>query len=387
MRIRNGRFLTPSGVAQGLELVVADGRIQALQEPADSDADILDAQGLWVAPGLIDIHIHGALGCDVMDATPAALGTVARYLAQHGVTSWLPTTMSASREAIDAAIANVASHPQPEDGAQHLGVHVEGPYLCQRYRGAQASEALRAPDPGEYGVWLRSGVVRLITLAPELAGAEQLIDAGRRQGIEFAIGHSGADYKTVLAAADRGLRQATHTFNGMAGLHHREPGTLGAVLDDGRIFAQLIGDGLHVHPAVVRLLLRAKGRDRTLLISDAMRAAGPGDGDYDLGGQAVTVRHGEARTQDGALAGSTVTLDEILRRVMRFADLTLPQTLSMASAVPAAAMGLVGRKGTLAVGADADVILLDDDAQVQLTMVAGRVIYMADGQDFVRNWL
>ncbi len=379
MRIRNGRILTPGGVLEGHDLVVAGGRIQALQVPGGEGGDILDAQGLWVAPGLIDIHIHGALGCDVMDATAAALGRVARYLAQHGVTSWLPTTMSASREEIDAAIVSVASCPQPLDGAQHLGVHVEGPYLCRKHRGAQAAEALRLPDPEEYDAWLQGGIVRLITVAPELAGADRLIAAGRRVGIEFAIGHSGADYETVLKAADRGLRQATHTFNGMAGLHHRQPGTLGAVLDDDRVFAQLIGDGLHVHPAVVRLLLRAKGRDRVILISDAMRAACLGDGDFDLAGQAVTVRGGEARTLDGALAGSTVTLDEVLRRVMRYADLTLPQALPMASTVPAAAMGLTGRKGSLQAGADADIILLDDDAQVQLTLVGGRVVHDRSG--------
>lgn len=375
MRIRNGRILTPEGALEGHELVVAEGRIQALQVPDGQDDEALDAQGLWVAPGLIDVHVHGALGCDVMDATAPALATVARFLAQHGVTSWLPTTMSASREAIDAAIANLAACPQPQDGAQHLGLHVEGPYLHRRFRGSQAEKALRPPDPQEYGAWLQSGVVRLITLAPELPGADRLMAAGRRVGVEFAIGHSGADYDTVLRAADRGLRQATHTFNGMAGLHHRQPGALGAVLDDGRIFAQLIGDGLHVHPAVVRLLLRAKGRDRVILISDAMRATGLGNGDFELGGQAVTVREGEARTADGALAGSTVTLDEVLRRVMRYADLTLPQALPMASTVPAAAMGLSGRKGTLQVGADADLILLDDDARVQLTLVGGRVVH------------
>ena len=379
MRIRNGRILTPAGELRGQELVVADGRIAALRGPGEDGGEILDAQGLLLAPGLIDLHVHGALGCDVMDATPAALTTMAHYFAQHGVTSWLPTTMSASREAIVAVLDAVAACPQPPDGAQHLGVHVEGPYLNSAWRGAQALAALRLPDPEEYDAWLRSGVVRLITLAPELPGADRLIDAGRRQGIEFAIGHSGADYETVLAAAERGLGQATHTFNGMAGLHHREPGTLGAVLDDDRILAQLIGDGLHVHPAMMRLLLRAKGLARVLLISDAMRATGLGDGDFELGGQAVTVRGGAARTLEGALAGSTVTLDEILRRVMRHAGLSLAHALPMASVVPAAALGLAGRKGTLQPGADADFILLDDAAQVRLTMVAGRVVHDARG--------
>ncbi len=379
MRIRNGRILTPQGVLRGHELVVAEGSIRALRQPGDDGGEILDAQGMWVAPGLIDLHVHGVLGCDVMDATPTALTTMARHFARNGVTSWLPTTMSAPREEIVAVLEAVAACPQPADGAQHLGVHIEGPYLNSAYRGAQALEALRLPDPQEYDVWLHSDVVRLITLAPELPGADQLIDAGRRQGIEFAIGHSGADYETVLAAAGRGLRQATHTFNGMAGLHHREPGTPGAILDDSRILAQLIGDGLHVHPAMIRLLLRVKGLHGVLLISDALRATGLGDGDFELGGQAVSVRGGEARTLDGALAGSTVTLDEILRRVMRYAGLDLAQALPMATAVPAAALGLDGRKGSLQPGADADLILLNEEAQVQLTMVAGRVVHDARG--------
>lgn len=377
MRIRNGRILTPGAVLHGHELVVAEGRIRALRRPGADGGALLDAQGLWVAPGLIDLHVHGALGCDVMDATPASLTTMARHFARRGITSWLPTTMSASPAAIAAALANVAACPQPADGAQHLGLHIEGPYLNPAWRGAQAADALRLPDPQEYGPWLRSGVVRLITLAPELPGADRLIDAGRRQGVEFAIGHSGADYETVLAAAARGLRQATHVCNGMAGLHHRRPGTLGAVLDEDRILAQLIGDGLHVHPAVMRLLLRAKGQERVLLISDAMRATGLGDGEFESGGQTVTVRAGEARTPDGALAGSTLTLDEMLRRVMQHCGLALPQALPLASTVPAAALGLTGRKGVLQPGADADLILLDDAARLRLTMVAGRVVYDA----------
>ena len=285
--------------------------------------------------------------------------------------------MSASPGAIATAIDNVAACPQPVDGARHHGVHVEGPFLNRAWRGTQACEALRLPEPQEYLTWFDSGVVRLITVAPELPGVDRLIDAGRARGIEFAIGHSGADYDSVLAAADRGLRQATHVFNAMQGLHHRVPGTLGAVLDERRILAQLIADGLHVHPAMVRLLLRAKGPAGVILISDAMRATGLGDGDYELGGQAVCVRDGAARSADGALAGSTVLLDEILRRVMRFAGLDLAQALPMATAVPAAALGLAGQKGSLQSGADADVILLDDEAQVKLTMVAGRVVHDA----------
>jgi N-acetylglucosamine-6-phosphate deacetylase len=379
MQIVNGRIITPDAVLTGHTLITDGSLIRAIttRESAPPNSEIIDARGQWVAPGFIDVHVHGGGGHDMMDATPEAIHGMARFFARHGVTSYLPTTMSAPAEAIVRALENVAACPQPEDGAQHLGVHVEGPYLSADFPGAQAPDVLRLPDPAEYARWFASGVVRLITLAPELDGALEMVDEGVRQGIEFAIGHSGASYEQVLMAADHGVRQATHTFNGMLGLHHRKPGTLGGVLTDDRIYAQIISDGIHTHPAMVKLLLRAKGADRTMLITDAIRAAGLPDGAYDLGSQPVTVRDGICRIASGSLAGSTATMDAVLRNVMQFAGLTLPEAIPMATSVPAAAMNLAGRKGVLQPGADADVVLLDDDIQVKLTMVCGRVVYKA----------
>jgi N-acetylglucosamine-6-phosphate deacetylase len=206
----------------------------------------------------------------------------------------------------------------------------------------------------------------------------ELIESGVAGGVEFAVGHSGASYEVLVAAADRGLRQATHTFNGMLGLHHREPGTVGGVLADDRIYAQVIADGVHVHPAVVRILVRAKGPDRVILVTDSTRAAGLSDGEYELAGQPIQVRDGVARTRAGGLAGSTITLEAALRNALRFAGVSLLEGLQMATSTPAQAMGWSGRKGVLASGADADVILLDQELNVQLTMVAGRVIYRAE---------
>lgn len=378
MHIINGRIITLDTVLDGHTLVIEAGKIAAIV-PAESvppASEILDAQGLWVAPGFIDVHVHGGDGHDTMDATPQAIHSMARFFARHGVTSYFPTTMSAPAEAIARAIANVAACPQPEDGAQHLGVHVEGPYLSKDYPGAQNPDVLRLPDPQEYTGWFESGVVRLITAAPEIEGALELIDAGVRQGIEFAIGHSGASYEEVITAADHGVRQATHTFNGMLGLHHRRPGTLGGVLTDDRIYAQMIADGIHLHPAIVRLLVRAKDPSRVILITDAMRAAGLPDGDYDLGDQPVTVQDGIARISNGSLAGSTATMDHVVRSTMQFAGLTLPQAVMMATTVPARAMKL-SHKGIITAGGDADIVLLDDDVQVQATIVCGRVVYRA----------
>ncbi|MBZ0302939.1 MAG: N-acetylglucosamine-6-phosphate deacetylase [Anaerolineae bacterium] len=380
MQIVNGSIITPDAVLTDHTLVIEGRTIQAIvpSESAPADPLVIDARGLWIAPGFIDVHVHGSDNHDTMDATPEAIHGMGRFFARHGVTGYFPTTMSAPAEAIARAIENVAACPQPEDGAQHLGVHVEGPYLSKDFPGAQPPDVLRLPDPGEYAQWFESGVVKLITIAPELHDALGLIDEGINRRIEFAIGHSGASYEQVLKAADHGVRQATHTFNGMLGLHHRNPGTLGGVLTDDRIYAQIIGDGIHTHPAMVKLLVRAKGTGRTILITDAIRATGLPDGDYDLGGQPVTVRDGVCRIANGSLAGSTATLDGVLRNVMHFAGLTLPEAIPMATSVPAKAMHLAGKKGALQPGADADLVLLDDDVQVHLTMVGGRVVYQAD---------
>lgn len=377
--IANGRVITPEQILEKGTVVIERDKIAGVTESFDiaeeTEATIIDATDRTVAPGLVDIHVHGGAGHDTMDATPQAIRGMAQFFARHGVTSYLPTTITATSEAIQAATENVTRCPQPEVGAHHLGIHLEGPYLNPDHRGAQPLEHLRDPDPEEYRAWLTADCVRPITVAPELDGALPFIEQGVRRGVEFAVGHSGASYEQVVAAADCGLRQATHTFNGMLGLHHRTPGTLGAVLTDDRIYAQVIVDGVHVHPAVVKLLVRAKGVSRTILITDAMRAAGLEDGEYDLGGQTITVREGIARTSTGSLAGSTLTLDAGLRNVINYAGLSLEEALPMATSVPADAMGLAGRKGVLAPGADADVILLDAGLNVRLTMVAGQVVY------------
>ena len=377
MRIINGRIITPDAVLTDSSLVIHNGKIAAIESAANAalDETMLNAHGQWIAPGLIDVHVHGGDGFDTMDATPEALHRMARFFARHGVTSYFPTTMSAPALAIKNAIANVAATPQPTDGAQHIGVHVEGPYLSRDYPGAQPVNVLREADSVEYQFWLESGVVKLITIAPELPGANPLIAAGTAQGIEFAIGHSGASYEQVVAAADNGVRQATHTFNGMLGLHHRNPGTLGGVLTDDRIYAQIIADGIHVHQAMVKLLVRAIGIHRAILITDSMRAAGLADGDYDLGEQPVTVRDGVARIANGSLAGSTATLDAVLRNVMNFTGLSLPEAIPMATSVPAEAMHLTGRKGAIIPGADADLIFLNDTYQICKTIIAGNVVY------------
>ncbi|MEW6086527.1 MAG: N-acetylglucosamine-6-phosphate deacetylase [Chloroflexota bacterium] len=385
LQILGANLLTPEATLPNHSLFIEHGRIASISSaPAELDAPTMNARGFTVIPGLIDIHIHGGDGADTMDATPEAIYTIARFLARHGVTSYLPTTITASAESTRKAIANLRNLPQPEDGAQHLGIHLEGPYLCHEQRGAQPEAHLRNPDPAEYADWfsddpsMNSGqsLVRLITLAPELDGAEELIRHATANGVEIALGHTAANEATTRAAINLGVKQATHIFSGMPAFHHRLLNVLGVALTDDRLYAQTIVDGVHIHPDVVRMLTRLKSPQRLILISDSIRAAGLGDGEYDLGGEIVRVQNGiTRRAYDGGLAGSTLTMDAALRNMMKFANLSLAEALPMATSVPAEAMGWSGHKGVIRVGADADLVFLDDKFNVCLTMVGGRVVY------------
>ena len=374
--LTGGSIITPDQVLPDHDLEIENDVIKVISKERLSKQKgdfVLDVHSFWVLPGMIDLHIHGSLGSDTMDATPEALHTMASYLAVHGVSAYYPTTMAGTQNAINIAINNVKNTSQPVNGAQHLGVHLEGPYLNTSHKGAQPASYLREPNPDEYSEWINSGVVKLITVAPEIPGMMDFIEQGIRQGIEFAVGHSNASYEQVVEAAEHGLRQATHTYNGMLGLHHRAPGTVGGVMMDDRIYAQVIADGVHVHPQMIRILLRIKGIERVILISDAIRAAGLRDGDYDLGGENVHVNNGIARNSDGNLAGSTLTLDQAVRFVVTNCGVPLQRAIQMATLTPAKAMGL--RKGRLKETYDADITVMDSDLKVRMTIISGRIVY------------
>lgn len=376
--LTGGTILSPDQTYVDHTLTIDDEKILEIvprsSAPA-STSNAIDVSGLFVVPGFIDVHVHGAMGFDTMDATSEAIQTMGDYFARHGVIAFLPTTVTASREDTHAAVMNAANSRPSSTGARSLGIHLEGPCLNYDFRGAQPPQHLRTADSREYKPWIESGQVRLITVAPEVDGVLDLIRAGKQAGIEFAVGHTSATYEQVIAAVEHGLRQATHTFNGMPALNHRSPGALGAVLSDDRIWAQIIVDGVHVHPAIVKLLIKAKGIDRTVIITDAIRATGMSDGDYALGDQMVHVKDGIARTAAGGLAGSTLTMDQALRNVMEFANLSLAQALPMLTRVPAASIGVENQKGSLAPGFDADIVVLDRSYQVRMTIVGGKVVY------------
>lgn len=376
--ITNGTIITPEKRLERGTVTIEAGKIVEITSSPRSEfdsGDQIDATGLYVCPGLIDIHFHGALGYDAMDASYQALEVCSKYCAEHGVTCFYPTTWSASVEDIFAAIDNVKQNQLLVSGAQIMGVHVEGPYLDVQYRGAQLPGMIRLPDPLEYTAWFDAGVVKNITCAPEVEGATEFIKNATTRGIRISIGHTQASYEQVIEAANLGANQATHIFNGMPGLHHREPGTVGGVFDDQRIYAQLICDGVHLHPAVVRLVLNAKTPARVVLITDSIRGAGLPDGTYDHKGQIFTVTNGVSRTPAGGLSGSTLSMDQAIRNALKFTGGKVEDVIAMATSVPAEVMGIANTKGKIANNYDADLVLLDKDFQVVKTIVNGKVIY------------
>jgi N-acetylglucosamine-6-phosphate deacetylase len=369
-------IITPSTVLKDHAIGIENGIIQAVvPKNKIRGKGITDFGSAFITPGLIDIHIHGCNGADVMDATFESLNHMSVFLASHGVTGFVATTISADKQSIMHAIKVAIAFQSKLEGARLLGIHLEGPYLNNQYKGAHSSDFLRLPDPNEYQEWFKHDIIQLVTIAPEIKGADEIINYGRERGMLFAIGHSNASYKEVLASADAGLTQATHIFNGMGRLHHREPGTVGAILTDNRIFAQMIADGIHLHPAVVKLVIAAKGIDKTVLISDSIRATGLGDGTYLLGEMEVTVKNGKPRIESGGLAGSTLTLDQAVRNVIKFSSISFGDAVAMASFVPSRAMNWQNSRGSIIAGADADLAVFNQDLQVVSTFVKGKLVY------------
>ncbi len=256
-----------------------------------------------------------------------------------------------------------------------MGLHLEGPYLQAQYRGAQVERYLRDANPEEYLPWLQSGLVKLMTVAPEIDGVTKLIRTGTSMGIKFSVGHSNASYETVLESIGAGLNQATHTFNAMPPLHHRKPSVLGAVLTDDRVYCQVIADGIHLHPGIVKLIFNAKSVEKTILITDAIGAAGMPNGNYNLGEEPVSVKDGVARTNSGALAGSTLILKDALLNSAMFTGMPWQDLLPSATSVPAKSLGMEDQIGVLQQGAKADIVIMDDRLNPQLTMVSGQIVY------------
>jgi N-acetylglucosamine-6-phosphate deacetylase len=360
-------------------LLIEDGKISSIacreSSPMPASAKVLDFPGATLGPSFFDVHFHGAAGHDVMEATPEALDAIGTFLASRGTSAYLATTVTASLDATLRALRGLANEiaklPQP-GRARPLGIHLEGPFLSHEKRGVQPAEHLLAPSVATFDRLLEAGHghVRLMTLAPELPEAVELAAHATSRGVRVSLGHSNATAAETRAAIAAGAVSATHTFNAMRPLDHREPGILGTVLTTDALFSELICDGIHTDPEIVRLWWRAKGPERAILVTDAMSAAGMPDGEYQLGGFPVQVKDGRA-TARGVLAGSVLTLDRALTNFLRFTGATTDNGLRLLSTNPAAMTGLAHRAGTVAEGKSANLVAIDAEGRLVASMVGG----------------
>ena len=368
------RAITPSKEIRDVGILIRDGVIEAVDSRQDmrlpSGAVEISASGQTAVPGFIDVHIHGAGGHDVMEGTEQAMSTVAGTLARHGTTSFLATTVTASPDDTCHAVEGIARYISRQFGAlkpkaEVLGVHYEGPFLNKVRRGVHPAEWIQLPSADLLQRFLlaAAGNARILTIAPELLGAVPCMKAARDAGVVVAMGHTDATYEQARAGIAHGAHHAVHVYNAMRPFSHRDSGVLGAVLTSSEVTAELIADGVHVEEAAMRILLQAKGAGGVILISDGLSATGMPDGKYMLGKLEVTVSGGVCRNSEGKLAGSTLTLDRALRNVVTL-GITLPDAVRMLTANPAKLLGIEFKKGALRTGADADIVLLDEDLQI-----------------------
>lgn len=372
--LTNARIVTSQGWTAGWLRVdgprIAEVGAGIAPYPA---AESVDLSGRLLVPGWVDIHVHGGGGASFDDGDPERALAAVDLHRRHGTTSLVAGLVTASPAAL---LRQVAALAELCEAGELAGIHLEGPYLATQRCGAHDPALLRSPDLAEFQRILRAGRghVRMITLAPELPGALELVRAAVSEGVVAAVGHTDADYATVCAAFDAGATVATHLFNQMRPLHHRDPGPVAAALTDDRVTVEVINDGVHLHPAVVRMAWAAAGADRTAFVTDAMAAAGLGDGDYTLGGRRVRVADGTARLADtGAIAGSTITLADAVRRAVRDLGIPLAAAVRAASTVPAAALRLAD-VGALLPGRYADLVVLEPDGTLHAVYHRGRPV-------------
>jgi len=375
-----GRLLTPTDALEHPLVLVEQGRILEISDrrsrQVPGGVSVSDFGDGVIAPGFVDLHLHGSAGYDVMDDTSDALPAIELLLARHGVTSYFPTTVTAPMDVTLRALERLSDaietrEPHGKSRAVPLGIHLEGPFISHARRGVHPPENLLAPKLSTFEQFWQAarGRIRMMTIAPELDGAPEVIAEAAQRGICVSLGHSDADFEAAERGIAAGARHATHTFNAMRPLDHRNPGILGAVLTDRRVSADIIADGVHLDPAIVKLVANAKGPEQTVLITDAISATGMPDGRYRLGPFEVDVRDGKCMA-GGKLAGSVLTMDCAVRNLARFAEWNLQRAVAAASKNPAR-VARIARKGMLAVGADADFVVLSSEGEVLRTFVGG----------------
>lgn len=339
--------------------------------------EIVDYSGKTIAPGLVDTHIHGFHGADVMDNDFESIKTISKGLLSTGVTAFLPTTLTSGADLLEAVAEKIGQHHEEVEGAKILGIYFEGPWFTEEHKGAQNPAYMGDPDLKQFEKWQTAaqGTIKKIALAPERAGVSDFTRTVTEAGVRVALGHSSATYEEATEILAAGANTFVHTYNGMSGLHHRNPGMVGAGMASEDAYAEIICDGLHVHPGAAKALIQAKGWERTVLITDSMSAGGMPDGEYTLGEFPVIVENGAARLISGNLAGSVLSLITAVKNVVEWGIVPLEEAVRMASQVPAESIGLDEEVGKIAPGRAADFIVIDEDITLVETYMAGQSVY------------
>jgi len=370
-----GRIMTPDQVISGSALLVKEGRISGFvsENEIPAEYDKVHLADSWLLPGFIDVHVHGGGGADVMDGTVEAVRQLANFHLQHGTTAIYPTTVTHNRGVLNKAIEAVELAMSESDLKKRvLGVHLEGPYLSESRRGAQTADFIRVPHPEEYEAFFNSPAVKLMTLAPEIQGSEEMVRLGITKGIRFSAGHSAAEYDLGIQSIQWGMSQVSHLYNAMTGLDRRAPGLSAAALVSKELRTQLICDGVHVHPAMMKLAMKAKGAEGVILITDALKGTGSTEEFFYMGDQRVTAKEQAFYLEDGTLAGSQLTMDQAVRNAVKLGGVALQAAVKMASLTPAQAMGIDHYKGSITPGRDADFVVLDDRLELKQVWCMGR---------------
>ncbi|KAA0548408.1 N-acetylglucosamine-6-phosphate deacetylase [Bacillus sp. BGMRC 2118] len=373
----NGYIITHNGK------IIEIGHTAELSEDTIRNCTIIPIpSSCQLVPGMIDVHIHGAAGADTMDASPGALEAIATHLPMEGTTSFLATTITQSTTSIERALANVAECMNlDQNGAEILGIHLEGPFISEKRAGAQPLAYIKQPDVDLFKKWqkIAQGIIKVVTLAPEFEGSPELLHYLKETEVVASLGHSEATYEDVHNAITAGASHVTHLFNAMSGLHHREPGLAAAALMRDELFVEIIADGIHVHPEMIRLAHRQKSTAKVILITDSIRAKGMKPGIYDLGGQQVIVDESQATLQDGTLAGSMLAMNDAWRNFQSYTNCSMEDMIQMTAVNPAKQLKVYDRKGSIAVGKDADLVLRSKDAEIVMTFCKGTIAYKNGG--------
>lgn len=379
--IKNAKIFTEKEIYVNGSIVLTDGKVQFInkQESTEvpADAHTIDGTNLNVIPGFIDGHIHGANGADVMDATEAAIDTMASVLPAEGTTSFLATTITQSPENTAHALTNIATYNNKPGQADMVGVHLEGPFIEKNRAGAQPIQYIIEPDIEQFKHWqnLSGHKIKTITLAPEHDKNGSFIDYLYQSGVNVSAGHTATDFEGMKKAVAYGVRQVTHLCNAMSGIHHRDIGVVGAAFQLKELRAELIADGIHVSPEMLDLIYKNVGSERLILITDAMRAKCLQPGNYELGGQPVKVNSDRAVLEDGTLAGSILKMYKGAQQMLQLPDVSIQNIIEMTSMNPAKQLGIFDRKGSILKGKDADVLLVDDQLNIKYTICRGEIAF------------